>query len=338
MKKLIVILLTLMSIAADGQTWKMHFQQTGVNTKFGTAIPVGTMVLYTDSNTLYRITRLMAATDSMATVYRGNYYTKLNGASGGGDSYWYESGAFLKNSDTTKTLYLLSGNASYYTRELLGPTLYSLYSRSRYGNSFGQVSVSNAGSVTLTGNSSKKSDVVWILGNSGQFNGTSQYNTNNRMNLGGQYTPWGKIWADSAQFTGIVRAYGGTSTNWNTAYGWGNHATAGYIVNPLTTYGDMMYGNPSIEGGLSVLPIGSDGQVLKSVTTNPHGTPITTPTWASIVESQWVTNGSKIYYNTGNVGIGTTNPANAKLEITAGAGVVPIRGTSTNVNASTFSI
>jgi hypothetical protein len=29
--------------------------------------------------------------------------------------------------------------------------------------------------------------------------------------------------------TGIVTATGGNSTNWNTAYGWGNHATAGYL-------------------------------------------------------------------------------------------------------------
>jgi hypothetical protein len=30
--------------------------------------------------------------------------------------------------------------------------------------------------------------------------------------------------------TGIITATGGNSTNWNTAYGWGNHASAGYIT------------------------------------------------------------------------------------------------------------
>ena len=31
--------------------------------------------------------------------------------------------------------------------------------------------------------------------------------------------------------TGTVTATGGNSTNWNTAYGWGNHASQGYITN-----------------------------------------------------------------------------------------------------------
>jgi len=37
--------------------------------------------------------------------------------------------------------------------------------------------------------------------------------------------------------TGVLTASGGTSTNWNTAYGWGNHASAGY----LTTDSDTTY-------------------------------------------------------------------------------------------------
>ena len=40
--------------------------------------------------------------------------------------------------------------------------------------------------------------------------------------------------AGNATFTGIVAATGGNSTNWNTAFGWGNHASAGY----LTSYTD----------------------------------------------------------------------------------------------------
>jgi hypothetical protein len=42
--------------------------------------------------------------------------------------------------------------------------------------------------------------------------------------------------------------------------------------------------------------------------------------------SQWTTSGSDIYYNTGNVGIGTTNPdPAAKLEV---AGNIKITGGS----------
>ena len=35
--------------------------------------------------------------------------------------------------------------------------------------------------------------------------------------------------------TGVITASGGTSTDWNTAYGWGNHASAGYITSYTET-------------------------------------------------------------------------------------------------------
>jgi hypothetical protein len=48
------------------------------------------------------------------------------------------------------------------------------------------------------------------------------------------------LWYNGSKFrfdaalesTGVITATGGNSTNWNTAYGWGNHASAGYL--PLT--------------------------------------------------------------------------------------------------------
>ena len=38
-----------------------------------------------------------------------------------------------------------------------------------------------------------------------------------------------------ATITGVLSATGGNSTNWNTAYGWGNHASAGYVTSSGNT-------------------------------------------------------------------------------------------------------
>ena len=47
---------------------------------------------------------------------------------------------------------------------------------------------------------------------------------------------------------GTVTATGGTSTNWNTAYGWGNHASAGYLTSSSTLNASNMT-TGTLDGG-----------------------------------------------------------------------------------------
>jgi len=118
--------------------------------------------------------------------------------------------------------------------------------------------------------------------------------------------------------------------NWNAAFGWGNHATAGY----LKTYTET---DPKIGiSSLNFLPKWNGSALVSSIIFDNGNVGIGTGTPAYkldvlgdinfsgnlyqngslFIGSQWKTSGSDIYYNTGNVGIGTNSPA-SKLVIQA---------------------
>jgi len=86
----------------------------------------------------------------------------------------------------------------------------------------------------------------------------------------GTTTPSTKLDVD-----GVITATGGTSTNWNTAYGWGDHSSAGYLTSfDITTQTDPKYlrsnADDTSSGSLTVVSYKFNGNA-----TNPTDTTAT---------------------------------------------------------------
>ena len=91
---------------------------------------------------------------------------------------------------------------------------------------------------------------IYMSAHNGTYGGrvtgdtTSDYNIYFKMSAGtnrgfvfknGSTNVAGIDGAGNGRFTGTITATGGNSTNWNTAYGWGNHASAGYLTSYTET-------------------------------------------------------------------------------------------------------
>lgn len=101
-------------------------------------------------------------------------------------------------------------------------------------------------------------------------------------------------------------------------------------LSPLHVVGDVRFTGALLPNGLA----GTAGQVLTSA---GAGLP---PTWgAGGGSSQWTTTGSDIYYDTGNVAIGSSSVGTDKLNITGSLGVTGnINGTTATFNNAGSSV
>ena len=87
---------------------------------------------------------------------------------------------------------------------------------------------------------------------------------------------------------GVITATGGNSTNWNTAYSWGNHASAGYLTSVsdiwVNTAGDTMTGSLSF----------SQASVIKKRFTTGTNNPVKTA--SGVLTSRSDNSGGSTYY------------------------------------------
>ena len=120
----------------------------------------------------------------------------------------------------------------------------------------------------------------------------------------------------------LPTANGGTGVTTSTGSGNNVLSTSPTLVTPIL-------GTPTSVNlsNATALPIGG---ITASGTPSSSNYLRGDGTWATVASSQWTTTGSDIYYNTGNVGVGTTAPATKLNVVESGTADAVIRVSNNN--------
>ena len=104
------------------------------------------------------------------------------------------------------------------------------------------------------------SDYFYILNGAGTNSTGWVQPANSRYLFTGNLNNNNITFGGSGDFAGTVTASGGNSSNWNTAYGWGNHASAGYITSAGSISGNANTTSQKVFNDLKIdFPSGGSG-------------------------------------------------------------------------------